>query len=240
MGHVTSRHRLTATALGVLAGTVAGAGTIAVTSAGFALSFDAIRAVGAAAHLRPSLTWLLPVCVDGAMAVSAVCAVVLKRMGRGNIYPWSVVVIGAVISIAANALHAYQRGGDVPLPVGWAMAASAVPALLLALSVHLVVILAEAVRQAGSEPTEASARPAVHPAADLPEPESSRVPARNGSAKNGSAKVSRKATTADRVARLVSRQPDLSKAQVAVKLGVSERTVQRVWPAEASPNGSKP
>lgn len=145
----TGRQRFVVTALGVLAGVVAGVGTLAVASAGFALSFDAIRAVGQAAYIRPSMAWMLPVCVDGAMAVATVCAVVLRRMGRRPVYPWLVVLAGAGISIAANALHAYQQGGEVPLPPHWAMAVSAVPPLLLAMSVHLLVILGEARRELG-------------------------------------------------------------------------------------------
>lgn len=146
---MTGRRRFLVTALGVLAGVVAGVGTLAVAAAGFTLSFDAIRAVGQAAFIRPSLTWMLPVCVDGAMSVASVCAVVLRRMGRGNAYPWLVVLAGAGISIAANALHAYQQGGAVPLPPQWAMAVSAVPPLLLAMSIHLLVILAVALRELG-------------------------------------------------------------------------------------------
>lgn len=140
------RQRIIATALGVLAGVVASVGALAVVGAAFTLSFDALRDIATAAHVRPSLAWLYPVAVDGAMAVAAVTAVVLRRMRQAVWYPWTVVVAGAAISTGANALHAYVAGGAIALPAKWAMAVSAVPPLLLALSVHLLIVLAEAVR----------------------------------------------------------------------------------------------
>jgi len=135
-------HQVATTTLGIVAGTVASLGTVAVAVAGFTLSFDAIRAVAVAAHVRPSWAWLMPLSVDGAMSVATVAAVVLRRLGRRPAYPWLVVLSGAAISIACNALHA--RGGH-PLGERAAMAVSAIPPVMLALSVHLLVVLAVAV-----------------------------------------------------------------------------------------------
>lgn len=150
------RQRIIATALGVLAGVVASVGALAVVGAAFTLSFDALRDIATAAHVRPSLAWLYPVAVDGAMAVAAVTAVVLRQMRQAVWYPWTVVVAGAAISIGANALHAYVAGGAIALPAKWAMTVSAVPPLLLALSVHLLIVLAEAVRHI-NQPTVSTA-----------------------------------------------------------------------------------
>jgi hypothetical protein len=154
--------RFTATALGVLAGIVAAAGTSAVVVAGFTLSFDAISKVAIAAYIRPDWAWLMPVSIDGAMAVATVTAVVMKKLGRSAAYPWLVVLVGAGISVACNATHAYLQGGEVQLPAGAAAAVSAIPAVQLALSVHLLVLLALAL--AGR--FEVAATPAVaHPVA---------------------------------------------------------------------------
>lgn len=138
-----SRQRFTATALGVLAGAVAATGTLAVAAAGFLLSYDAVRGVGIAAYIREGWAWLLPMSVDGAMAVATVAAVVLRRMGRSPRYPWLVVVAGAGISVGCNALHAYMEGGLIKLVPEVAMAVSAIPAVMLALSVHLLVVLVD-------------------------------------------------------------------------------------------------
>jgi hypothetical protein len=128
--------------LAVLAGLVAGVGLIAVISAGFALSFDAIRTVGRASGIRDGWVWLLPAAIDGAMAVVTVTAVVVRRLGNSTAYPWTVVLANAAISVSCNALHAYA-GGSMVLPVAVAMAVSAVPAINLALSVHLLVALVD-------------------------------------------------------------------------------------------------
>ncbi len=155
-------HQVATTALGIIAGTVASLGTVAVAVAGFTLSFDAIRAVAVAAHVRPSWAWLMPLSVDGAMSVATVAAVVLRRLGRRPAYPWLVVLAGAGISIACNALHA--RGGQ-PLGVRAAMAVSAIPPVMLALSVHLLVVLAVAVadRQPAVELATTDTPPALTP-----------------------------------------------------------------------------
>lgn len=133
--------------LGVLVGSVAGVGLVVVISAGFALSFDAVSAVGRASGVRPELAWLLPAAVDGAMAVGAVTAVVVRRLGRSTVYPWLVVLVNAGISVAGNGLHAYA-GASMALPGGVAVAVSAVPAINLALSVHLLVVLVEVLADA--------------------------------------------------------------------------------------------
>jgi hypothetical protein len=127
-----------------LAGLVAAAGTLAVSTAGFTLSFVAIRDVATWAHIDPRWAWMLPVAVDGAIATATVAAVVLHRLGRPTSYPWTVVLTGAAISIACNALHAWAGGGSIALPRLVAMTVSAVPPALLAMSVHLLVLLVDA------------------------------------------------------------------------------------------------
>jgi hypothetical protein len=136
--------QLASTSLGVLAGVIAAAGTLAVIVAGFTLSYDAVRRVAVAAGVNADRAWLMPVSIDGAMAVATVTAVVLSRMGRAVIYPWAVVLAGAGISIACNAVHARMRDG-LALDDATAMAVSAIPAVMLTLSVHLLVVLVEAV-----------------------------------------------------------------------------------------------
>jgi hypothetical protein len=164
-------------ALSVLAGLVAGVGTLAVAVAGFSLSFDAFRSVATAAHIRPELAWLLPVSVDGAMAVAAVVAVVMRHLRNETArYPWFVVALGAIISIGCNGLHSVgTRGAVLELSPEVRFAVSAIPALMLALSIHLFVMLIDLVgevvrsRPAGSidEPIDRGDQ-TPDPAADHP------------------------------------------------------------------------
>jgi hypothetical protein len=145
--------------LGILAGTIATTGTIAVAAAAFTLSFDAIRDVAIWSHIRADWAWMLPVAVDGAMATATVTAVVLHRLRRRTLYPWAVVLTGAGISIACNALHAWAGGGALALPRTVAMAVSAVPPVLLALSIHLLVMLVDAASQRMTHPATTDTTP---------------------------------------------------------------------------------
>lgn len=136
--------RLATVALIAVAATLASVGTLAVTAAGFTLSFDAIRAVGIAAHIRQDWAWMLPVSVDGAMATATVVAIVMYRLtGKHRIYPWVVLGVGVAVSMASNALHSTGTAGQ-PLAIAdpWVRAAvSTVPAVMLALSFHLLAML---------------------------------------------------------------------------------------------------
>lgn len=124
---------------------------VAVVVGAFVLSFDAITAVSEAAHVAPRLSWLMPVSVDGAMTVGTMSALVLKMLKQKTGYAWFVVLAGVVISVACNALHATQSSGAaVNLTGAQAGAVSAIPAVALALSLHLLIILVEAISDAVS------------------------------------------------------------------------------------------
>ena len=123
----------------------AGVATVGVTAAGFALSFDAVSSVAVAAYIRPSLAWLMPVTVDGAIAVATIAAIVLRAMGQSTVYPWALVAVGAAISVLCNGLHALTAGDALQLPAWVAAGIGAIPAINLALSVHLVVLLVAAI-----------------------------------------------------------------------------------------------
>ncbi|MEH1125034.1 hypothetical protein [Micromonospora sp. CPCC 206061] len=77
----------------------------------------------------------------------------------------------------------------------------------------------------GTLPTSASPTPAA-PASDGPTPPQRPAAKRPASGTTTAAKAS----TSERVARAVAKNPDASPAQIAARLKVSERTVQRYWP----------
>lgn len=172
--------------LGIAAGIVAAVGTLAVVTTSFSLSFDAITAVARAASVRGSLAWQMPVAVDGAMLVATITAVVMHRMKRNVVYPWVVVMSGVIISILCNAAHATgMEGQPLRLSPAARMGVSAIPAVMLALSVHLLITLiqsffemASAVRQSEQQPrssaptgeptSAASPKLGVDPSLDAP------------------------------------------------------------------------
>lgn len=239
--------------LSVVAGTVAVAGILGVVSAAFALSFDAIRAVAVAAHVRRELAWLFPVAVDGAMSVATVCAVVLRARGRSAAYPWAVVLFGALVSVVANGLHAWVDGGAVALPAPWAVALSSVPPLLLALSIHLLIVLALSVSEPVSDSDTSAPGATVQSdtSSDMSTPPDATVATtssasdsdvRSDSDRPATAPRPRRTTTQrqrrperqrqrrstyDVVAAAYRDNPTFSVAALADELGVSRRTVER-------------
>ena len=155
---MTTRRPWYATALVILGCVLATIGALAVVAAAFALSFDAIQAVGEAAGVNPRIAWMLPVSIDGAMLVATITAILLRYLRQPIWYPWLVVIAGVGISIACNAAHAGLAGGVLRLEPQHAQAVSAIPAVTLFLSVHLLITLALAVLR---EPVKGAAPAAV-------------------------------------------------------------------------------
>jgi hypothetical protein len=169
---MTGWRRVGAVTLVVLGCLTAVAGTLTVIAGAFTISFDAIAAVGTASGMNREIAWMLPVSVDGAMAVATVVAILLRQAGRPTLYPWLVVAAGVAMSMACNAAHAQPVVGDAepaPLELDPIVAAlvSTIPALTLALSVHLLMTLALAVLSpvtgdnSGVSPVTGDKEPAV-------------------------------------------------------------------------------
>ncbi|MFC9549832.1 DUF2637 domain-containing protein [Rhodococcus sp. NPDC056960] len=112
--------------------TVAVAGTAGIGLAAFWLSFAALTDL---AH-RSGITvpWLGPLIVDG-LILTATVAVVAHSGG----YAWTLLAVGAAMSLAGNMLHAALPEG--PLPVWLRAAVAAIPPLALVAVTHLAVHL---------------------------------------------------------------------------------------------------
>lgn len=114
-------------------------GAIAVNIAAFMLSADAINAVAEAAGISKGIAWAMVAAVDGLMVTGTVVFIANKLRGRSVAYPLTVLASGVLLSIICNALHAKAGGGHVvKLDGGAKMAVSAIPAVSLALSFHLI------------------------------------------------------------------------------------------------------
>ncbi len=144
---------------------VSGLAGVGVSVGAFVLSFDAIKAVAEAAHISDGISWLMPVSVDGAMTVATMAAMTLEVLGKKKLwYPAFVFVACLAISLACNALHAAKSKavgvGDavrhvVQLESGQAALVSAIPAVALALTLHLLIMMIQAVGDYFSEGKEA-------------------------------------------------------------------------------------
>src|SRR5699024_9278711 len=95
------------------------AGVVFLALAGFTLSFNALTDLAIHAGIDANLAWLWPLIVDGFIVVATLSAFGLKRRG-GHVtwYPWSALVLFAIVSVAGNAVHAVNAP-ELALPL-WA------------------------------------------------------------------------------------------------------------------------
>lgn len=247
----TDWHRIGAIAVGGLVV----ASVLAVVAAGFAISFSGITAVSEAANVAHNLSWLMPVSIDGAMVTGTAVALVLRYLGRTPWYPYLVVGLGVVVSVALNALHATLRDGR-PLDTTTAGCVSAIPAVMLALSVHQVAVLIQAVTGRRSDtPDAAAAVPATvadtgpvievtrvsapdtqPPAVSAPDSGQDQAPARTPQRRPTPRRPAASdggQDTAARIAAYLAEHPGATQAEIANALGVSDRTVRRNTPPKA-------
>jgi hypothetical protein len=157
--------------------------TVLIAAGAFILSFASLTDLAARSGINPALAWIWPIIVDGLIVAATVAIVALAGHDRRTLaYPWSLLFLGAVVSTAANSVHAIisvdQNHGGVP-PVVSAIVAAMPPLVLLAIT-HLTVILVQKSGPAPApkkKPAKAPARSAKPvpaavpvPAADAPAP----------------------------------------------------------------------
>lgn len=117
-------------------------GTVLIAAGAFWLSFTTLADLARRAGIDPAQAWAWPLIVDGIIVVATVAVVALSsRPGRASVwYPWALLLAGAGVSVAANAVHAtIAADADVPNPV--AAAVAAVPPVVLLAITHLTVQL---------------------------------------------------------------------------------------------------
>jgi Protein of unknown function (DUF2637) len=147
-------------------------------AAGCVLSYDALRQMAFAIHVRPAWTWLFPVVIDGFIAYGVRALLVLRDAPlRARLYVWALFASATLASVWANALHAVRlnqfptsgtelRLGDTTVGV-----LSTLAPLALAGATHLHILIT---RHGGTRPVTSG-----HPAdsAPLPVPAAEPVPA---------------------------------------------------------------
>jgi hypothetical protein len=120
--------------------------TVLIAAGAFILSFASLTDLAARSGINPALAWIWPIIIDGLIVAATVAIVALAGHDRRTLaYPWSLLFLGAVVSTAANSVHAIisvdQSHGGVP-PVVSAVVAAMPPLVLLAIT-HLTVILVQ-------------------------------------------------------------------------------------------------
>lgn len=120
--------------------------TVLIAVGAFVLSFASLTDLAARSGIDANLAWIWPIIVDGLIVAATVAIVALAGHDRKTLaYPWALLALGAVVSTAANAVHAIvsvnQVSGGVP-PVVSAIMAAMPPVVLLAIT-HLTVLLVQ-------------------------------------------------------------------------------------------------
>jgi len=184
-----------------------GAAVIVAVVAG-AASFEHIASVAIDAGERTWVGYSLPFAIDGLIVVGVAALLEDKRHHRhGRLSARLAVLVGVVATLAANIASAE------PTWTARLVAITAPVSFLLS-----VEVLTRSGRRL-STPDDTDTRTPTTPAASRP----ALAPRPRRTARP-------RPTAAERVAKAVAKTPEASPAQIAARLKVSERTVQRHWP----------
>jgi hypothetical protein len=99
--------------------------TLAVALASFALSFASLRDAALWGRVPEGLAFLVPVVIDASVLVYGLVALVLRARGRSSAWAWTLMFFFTVVSIGANAAHAYDVGPELRTIVGVVLVALA-------------------------------------------------------------------------------------------------------------------
>lgn len=152
--------------------------TTVIGIASFVLSFAALWDLATLAGVPRTLSWLWPVIVDGTILQATISVIALAHLDRhhsGRRFFWAVLIIAALVSIGANALHAFISQSGTLHPALSAAIATVAPVSLLAATHGLgILVRVPTVRMADTAPESAGQDPALPdralPEQALPEP----------------------------------------------------------------------
>ncbi|WP_063065939.1 DUF2637 domain-containing protein [Nocardia violaceofusca] len=124
---------------------------VGVGAAAFRLSFATLRDLAKLAHIPASDAWLFPLIIDGTIVQATAGALVLAKSAERKFFTW-VLVVGALVSVAGNSIHAVAAGKELP---AWLCAiVAAIAPISLLVDTHGLAVL---FRAAQSNPAPATA-----------------------------------------------------------------------------------
>jgi hypothetical protein len=135
--------------------------TVAVALASFALSFASLRDAALWGRVPESLAFLVPVVIDASVLVYGLVALVLRARGSSSAWAWTLMLGFTVVSIGANAAHAYDVGPELRTIVGVVLVALAPLSVLT--STHALASLVVANTPAAVPEPVPVIEPAVEP-----------------------------------------------------------------------------
>ena len=118
--------------------------TVAVALASFALSFASLRDAALWGRVPEALAFLVPVVIDASVLVYGLVALVLRARGRSSAWAWTLMFGFTVVSIGANAAHAYDVGPELRTVVGVVLVALAPLSVLTSTHALASLVVADA------------------------------------------------------------------------------------------------
>lgn len=113
---------------------------VTIASIAFVLSFDALRTLGMACGVSPALAWMFPLIIDLPVIAFTWATWVFKTRHLGQAYPWAMLVVFSLVSLAGNALHAHPtETNGMLLPQWGASLLMTMPAVALLATSHMIV-----------------------------------------------------------------------------------------------------
>ncbi|MFJ6776138.1 DUF2637 domain-containing protein, partial [Kitasatospora sp. NPDC091257] len=141
---------------------------------GIVLSYDALRQMAGATHVRGPLTYLFPIIVDGFIAYGVRALLVLRdARWPARAYAWTLFAGATATSVWANALHAVRlnqlptTGSGLKLTDTVVGILSTLAPIALGGAVHLYILIARHGYDAATAPAEQNASPRTETSADL-------------------------------------------------------------------------
>ncbi len=126
---------------------------VGVGAAAFRLSFATLRDLAELAHIPASDAWLLPLIIDGTIVQATAGTLVLAKSPERTFFV-RVLLVGTLVSVAGNSIHAVAAGRELP----WWLCAivAAIAPISLFVDTHGLGVLFRAA-QRGSAPAPVTA-----------------------------------------------------------------------------------
>jgi hypothetical protein len=130
---------------------IARIGVLGISAAAFRVSYDAWTTVSKSSGIRPALAGYLPWITEGFLALAVYTAWVVRKRGQVGKYPVVLAFVLLAVGIYVQVRHGMSHGRPLVLSPVEAGVISALPTIITAASIHLLVITFEKVHQAEPE-----------------------------------------------------------------------------------------